>query len=111
MVHAERVTPGLIAMYETPFAGIRGRRAYLRAARALRTGELASRMGEVEALTIPTLVTWGAQDVFQPIAYDKRLEAALMGGRLVEIGGAGHFSPEDEPKRLADLIVSFTVRA
>jgi pimeloyl-ACP methyl ester carboxylesterase len=65
-------------------------------------------MAEVEALEIPTLVTWGAQDVFQPIAYGERLVAALTRGRPKQITDAGHFSPEDAPERLAELIFAFS---
>ncbi|NKJ39553.1 alpha/beta hydrolase [Rhizobium sp. SG570] len=111
MAHADRITPELIAMYETPFAGVEGRRAYLRAARALRTDELAARMAEVEALKLPTLVLWGDQDVFQPVLYGERLAAALEKGRLLRIMHAGHFSPEDEPERLAELILEFSAEA
>jgi pimeloyl-ACP methyl ester carboxylesterase len=111
MAHADRVTAELITMYETPFAGVEGRRAYLRAARALRTDELASRMAEVEALKLPTLVLWGDEDVFQPIAYGERLAAALENGRLMRIVNAGHFSPEDEPERLAELFLEFSAEA
>jgi pimeloyl-ACP methyl ester carboxylesterase len=111
MVHTDRVTPDLIAAYEEPFAGVDGRLAYLRAARALRTEELADRMAEVEALRTPTLVIWGAQDVFQPIAYGERLAAALQQGRLVQVAGAGHFAPEDEPEKLAELIFAFSASA
>ncbi|MGN8117409.1 alpha/beta fold hydrolase [Labrys sp. 22185] len=110
-VHADRVTPELIAMYETPFAGVEGRRAYLRAARALRTDELATRMAEVEALKLPALVLWGEQDVFQPISYGERLAAALENGRLLRIMNAGHFSPEDQPEVLAERILEFSVDA
>jgi 2-hydroxymuconate-semialdehyde hydrolase len=111
MVRTDRVTPELIAMYEQPFAGVRGRLAYLRAARALRTDELASRMSEVEALKTPTLVVWGAQDIFQPIAYGERLAAALTNGSFVRVAGAGHFSPEDEPERLAQHVFAFSASA
>jgi pimeloyl-ACP methyl ester carboxylesterase len=111
MVRTDRVTPELIAMYEQPFAGIQGRLAYLRAARALRTEELAARMSEVEALKTPTLVVWGAQDIFQPIAYGERLAAALTSGRFMQIAGAGHFLPEDEPERLAELVFAFSAAA
>ena len=54
MSRADRVTPELVAAYEKPFHGVEGRLAYLRAARALRTEELTSRMAEVEKLEIPT---------------------------------------------------------
>jgi pimeloyl-ACP methyl ester carboxylesterase len=108
MVHTDRVTPELIAAYERPFHGAEGRLAYLRAARALRTEELSSRMTEVENLPTPTLIVWGAEDAFQPLAYGERLTAAMPHARLEVIDDAGHFLPEDQPQRLAELIAGFT---
>jgi pimeloyl-ACP methyl ester carboxylesterase len=108
MVHRNRVTRDLIAAYEEPFHGVEGRRAYLRAARALRTEELASRMDEIEKLPTPTLIVWGGKDVFQPVMYGSRLAAAMPNAHFELIEDAGHFLPEDEPERLADLIVGFT---
>ena len=107
MVNAARVSPELVDIYEKPFFGVRGRMAYLRAARALRTEELATRMVEVEELRTPTLVVWGAEDIFQPIAYGERLAAALPRGRFERVAAAGHFLPEDQPERLAELIDEF----
>jgi pimeloyl-ACP methyl ester carboxylesterase len=46
--------------------------------------------------------------VFQPIAYGERLAAAMPHARLEVIDGAGHFLPEDQPERLAELIAGFT---
>jgi pimeloyl-ACP methyl ester carboxylesterase len=108
MVNAERATPDFIDTYEMPFRGVEGRRAYLRAARALRTEELSSRMEEVERLDIPTLVVWGAHDQFQPLSNGSRLAAAMRYARMEVIEDAGHFLPEDAPERLADLILEFT---
>src|ERR1700742_3511289 len=108
MVCTDRVTPELIAAYERPFHGVEGRLAYLRAARALRTEELSSRMGEVENLMTPTLIVWGAEDAFQPLAYGERLAAPMPHARMEVIDGAGHFLPEDQPERLAQLIADFT---
>jgi 2-hydroxymuconate-semialdehyde hydrolase len=108
LVRTDRVTPDLVAAYERPFHGVEGRRAYLRAARALRTEELASRMDEVERLDVPTLIIWGGRDVFQPPSYGARLAAAMRHARLEVIDDAGHFLPEDEPEKLADLIADFT---
>jgi 2-hydroxymuconate-semialdehyde hydrolase len=111
MVKTDRISSEMIAMYERPFSGVEGRLAYLRAARALRTEELALRMDEVEALQIPTLVVWGAQDIFQPIACGERLAAALDNGHLERVAAAGHFLPEEQPERLAELIYEFSVPA
>jgi pimeloyl-ACP methyl ester carboxylesterase len=107
MVHNARITPELIAAYERPFEGVDGRLAYLRAARALRTEELSARMNEVEKLSIPTLIIWGAGDVFQPIRYGERLAAAMPLARFEKIEQAGHFLPEDEPAIIARLIGDF----
>jgi 2-hydroxymuconate-semialdehyde hydrolase len=107
MVNSERVTPELIAAYERPFQGVEGRLAYLRAARALRTEELASQMDAVEHLKIPTLIIWGAEDPFQPRRYGERLAKAMPNARLDVITGASHFLPEDAPEPLAQRIVSF----
>lgn len=107
MVNSERVTPELIAAYERPFQGVEGRLAYLRAARALRTEELASRMDAVERLKIPTLIVWGAEDLFQPRRYGERLADAMPNARLEVITGASHFLPEDAPEALAERIVRF----
>src|SRR5215467_6802410 len=107
MVHSDRITPELIAAYERPFRGVDGRLAYLRAARALQTEELAARMNEVQRLNIPTLIVWGAEDVFQPIRYGARLAAAMPQARFKKVEHAGHFLPEDEPEILARLIADF----
>lgn len=107
ITRSERVTPELVAAYERPFRGVEGRRAYLRAARALRTEELSSRMGAVERLSIPALIIWGADDPFQPLGYAERLAKSMVNARLVVVEGASHFLPEDEPATLADDIAGF----
>jgi pimeloyl-ACP methyl ester carboxylesterase len=107
MVHNDRITPELIAAYERPFRGVDGRLAYLRTARALRTEDLAARMNEVEKLNIPTLIMWGAEDVFQPIRYGAQLAAAMPRARFEKVDHAGHFLPEDEPRIVARLIADF----
>lgn len=87
-----------------PFAGPEGRRAYLRAARALRTEDLAEQMGAVEALTIPVWLVWGSEDPFQPVDYGRRLASALRHGSLTVIDGGRHFLPEDHPGELTELV-------
>jgi 2-hydroxymuconate-semialdehyde hydrolase len=52
---------------------------------------------------------WGAEDVFQPVAFGERLATALANGRLERVAEAGHFLPEDQPERLAELIHDFAV--
>jgi pimeloyl-ACP methyl ester carboxylesterase len=107
MVHTDRITPEMIETYERPFHGVEGRRAYLRAARALRTEELSSRMSAVEKVELPTLIIWGAEDVFQPLRSGEHLSRTMTNSRFEVIEQAGHFSPEDAPEPLARLIAAF----
>lgn len=107
MAQQEKVTPKLVAEYERPFQGVTGRQAYLRAARALRTEELSTRVWEIERLQMPTLLVWGAHDTFQPLPYGQRLAKAMPNAELEVIEEAGHFLPEDTPDRLAQLIIRF----
>jgi 2-hydroxymuconate-semialdehyde hydrolase len=107
MVHAERITPEMIDAYERPFQGVEGRLAYLRAARALRTKELSSRMDTIEKLELPTLIIWGAEDAFQPLKSGEHLAQTMPNGRFVVIQQAGHFLPEDAPDEIARLIAAF----
>jgi pimeloyl-ACP methyl ester carboxylesterase len=110
LVQTDRITPALIDAYERPFAGIEGRRAYLRAARALRTEDLSTRMEEIERLDTPTLIVWGENDVFQPLRYGQRLAAAMPNACLAILDQAGHFLPEDAPERLVRQILDFLPR-
>src|SRR6516225_5965303 len=107
MVHQEQITSELIEAYERPFRGIEGRLAYLRAARALRTEQLSTRMTEIQKLAIPTLIIWGADDAFQPMRYGLQLANSMPRARFVKIDHAGHFLPEDEPTLVAGLIGDF----
>lgn len=107
MVHKDRISAEMIAAYVGPFQGVEGRRAYLRAARALRTEELSTRTDAVERLDMPALIVWGAEDVFQRPDYGARLADAMPRARFELIPQAGHFLPEDEPERLARLLADF----
>ena len=64
-------------------------------------------MNEIEKLAIPTLIMWGAEDVFQPIHHGARLAAAMPRARFEKIERAGHFLPEDEPAIVVRLIADF----
>jgi pimeloyl-ACP methyl ester carboxylesterase len=107
MVHSDRITSQMIDAYERPFHGVEGRLAYLRAARALRTEELSSRMNAIEKIELPTLIIWGAEDSFQPLKSGEHLAQTMPNGRFEVVAQAGHFLPEDAPEALGRLIAAF----
>ncbi len=56
---------------------------------------------------LPTLLIWSAEDEVFPIAHAERYAAALEHGELVAIDDSYSFTPEDQPRAVAEAIASF----
>lgn len=63
--------------------------------------------GRLGALEVPSLVLWGANDAFAPVAGAYRFEKELADARVVVVDDAGHFLQEDAPERVAREIADF----
>lgn len=69
------------------------------------TQEVAKKLKEFDH---PTMIVWGEEDPFLPVAWARRLCEGIQGAtRLELIAGAGHLLPEEKPEILGDLIVDF----
>lgn len=66
--------------------------------------------GCLAALGVPTLVLWGEDDPFAPVAGARRLHEEIPGSELVVIHGAGHFVVEDAPERYGSELERFLRR-
>src|SRR5207248_4051240 len=73
MVTADRVTDEVVDEWTRPFQDLGGRRAFLRAARALNNRDPVSRTKHLEELETPTLNLLGANEPF----HEPRLAAVL----------------------------------
>lgn len=69
------------------------------------TNELADRLPELGRL--PVKLIWGANDAWQVVDWAHKLHAAIPGSELSIVDDCGHFSPEDQPEKIADLLVAF----
>jgi pimeloyl-ACP methyl ester carboxylesterase len=58
------------------------------------------------SVAVPTTVVVGSRDLLTPPRLSRGLAAAIPGARLVELPGAGHMLPYEEPDRLAEIILS-----
>jgi len=58
------------------------------------------------SVNVPTTVVVGSRDLLTPPRLSRALAAAIPGARLVELPGAGHMLPYEEPDRLAEIILS-----
>lgn len=61
-------------------------------------------LGEI---TVPTLVVVGSEDVLTPPADSEAMAGAIPGARLVTVPGAGHLTPMERPRAVAEALGEF----
>ncbi|PZS31572.1 MAG: alpha/beta hydrolase [Pseudonocardiales bacterium] len=62
---------------------------------------------KLPGFTKPVLLAWSGEDRLFPLSLARRLDAVLPDARLVIVPDTFTFIPEDQPDRLAELIVEF----
>lgn len=72
------------------------------------TLEIANRLNELGE--IPVKLIWGLKDAWQLPDWANKLSAAIPGSELVFLEEAGHFSPEDDPETISELVIDFISR-
>ena len=93
--------------YWRPFAEGRGRDATVEFYRSMDFEKLEPYQGKLGLLNVPTLLLWGADDEFAPLAGAKRFEREIPGSSLVALDGAGHFVFDQERERTVREVVDF----
>jgi len=61
----------------------------------------------VYRVTAETLVLWGEEDRLMPPVYGEKWRALIAGARLVQIAGAGHMLPYEQPDAFIAALSSF----
>lgn len=69
------------------------------------TMEIAERLPELEKK--PVQLIWGAEDIWQVTDWAHKLHETIPGSKLHVLEECGHFSPEDQPDKISDLVLSF----
>ncbi len=100
-----------IESYWEAFSNEERRTAQLDLYRSGDFSELEPYVGRLAALQVPTLLLWGEDDPFAPIAGAHRLLEEIPHAELEVLPGAGHFVAEDEPERYAAAVVAFLARS
>lgn len=99
-----------IASYAQPFGTEEGRAAQLELYRSGNLEELDPYAGKLAALGVATLLLWGEDDPFTPVAGAQRLHEEIPHAELTVIPGSGHFVVDDQPAAYADAVVGFLSR-
>ncbi len=66
--------------------------------------DFAAQMARVRA---PTLVVWGREDTWIPVAHSRRFTAAIAGSTAVVLEACGHMPQEEKPADVAALLQWF----
>jgi 2-hydroxymuconate-semialdehyde hydrolase len=107
MVTPGRVTDEVIDEWTRPFQDLGGRRAYLRATRALNNRDLVGRSKHIEEIETPTLILWGANDAYLEPRWAEVLQRKFRNSTVEIIDPGGHFLPLDRPDAVVEAITRF----
>ncbi|MFC7986407.1 alpha/beta fold hydrolase [Streptomyces sp. NPDC057336] len=102
--------PAVLERLVGPWLGEPGQSAFYRQiaqADQRHTDEIQDRYATIG---VPTLVCWGEDDAWIPVAKGRELAAAVPGARLEPIAGAGHLVQEDAPAELTAALLAFLRR-
>ena len=93
-----------IDRYERPFHSDMGRAVLLSHVAALDNRETRSLADRLHEIAVPTAVIWGSHDPFLPLSLGRNLTHAIRGSTLDVLSGARHFTPEEEPREVAEIL-------
>lgn len=62
---------------------------------------------ELKAVQVPTLVIWGEEEAFFPVAHGERAAALIPNSRLLVLPGAGHLPWMEQPSEFVEAVKSF----
>jgi pimeloyl-ACP methyl ester carboxylesterase len=99
-----------IERYVKPFASAEGRDAFMEHLLALDPGETAAVAPRLKDVVAPTAVVAGAHDPFVPPAIARRLHEVIPGSTLDIFPDARHFTPEEAPEKIAEIIGGLLAR-
>ena len=98
--------PRLVARYLAPYVGKDGVSHLLVLGRSIRADDLEDL--DLGRIVAPTLIVWGELDAWAEPSLPDRLATAIRHSRLVRLPTSARLVPEEEPDRLAELIIEFT---
>lgn len=104
LVHDPDHNPKVVAAVERAMAAVHPA-GYVQAVRALGAGDL---LADAALIDVPALVAVGAEDIITPPERAQAAHAALRHAvDFHTIAAAGHALPQEQPERIADLLVRF----
>ena len=102
-----RIPDDAVDEYWKAFTSPAGRQGMLELYRSGDFEKLKPYKGQLEAMGVPALILWGANDPVVPVAAAHRFDREISDSKVVILEDASHFLYDDEPARCAREIVAF----
>jgi pimeloyl-ACP methyl ester carboxylesterase len=93
-----------VEQYLRPFSTPEGRDLLVRHLEALDSADTQALAPRLANIVAPTAVAWGAHDPFLTPELGRRLQNAIPGATLDIIPDVRHFTPEEAPERIGDVL-------
>ncbi len=101
------MNPVVFAGYFEQWEGECGHQLWIRNVRGFDERDTAEFEPLLNRVTIPTRIIWGAHDAWLDPDVSTQIQRRLPAADRVLIPDAGHFSPEDQPARVAQALDEF----
>jgi pimeloyl-ACP methyl ester carboxylesterase len=101
------MNPAVFAAYFEQWEGQRGHQLWIRNVQGFDEQDTGDFEPLLDRVTIPTFIIWGAHDAWIDPNISAEILSRMPGADRVVIPDAGHFSPEDEPARVAHALDDF----
>jgi pimeloyl-ACP methyl ester carboxylesterase len=99
-----------VAHYVRPFASAEGRDAFFQHLLALDAADTAALAPRLKDIVAPTAIVWGQHDPFLPHAMGRRLHEAIPGSTFEILPDVRHFTPEEAPERMGEILAELLQR-
>jgi 2-hydroxymuconate-semialdehyde hydrolase len=99
-----------VEMYLRPFETPGGKEALIAHVGALDSAETMALVPSLKDIGVPTVLIWGAEDPFVPVALGKRLQKAIPGATLDVLNDVMHYPPETAPESVAEILTAWLSR-
>jgi pimeloyl-ACP methyl ester carboxylesterase len=108
-VHQDRITPARVSAYYDRMRTAGAMDAQIALSSAIGVPSAAGYIERIPELRIPTLIIWGENDTWIPLANGRRFHREIENSQLAVIPECGHVPQEEHPGKTARLISTFTL--
>lgn len=105
--HRDKASAEMLEGWMTPYMTDEGKLSLIRNAAALNTNHTMELLDDLQRLTQPLLLLWGAKDQFQPLSGAERFKAEFPATQLQVIPDSDHFLPLEKPDDVAQILIDF----